>query len=99
MTSFLAAAVFVSVAFLASGGSVRADDWMFHRSAYSYSPRWGQEHGPNRFARGPYYTPQFGGVVRSGYRHLNTNVGGRGWSGDYSSHFESWYQVGGQYSY
>jgi hypothetical protein len=92
----LTLALFVAAA---TGNSVRADDWIYRGSAYSYSPRWGYEVGANRFARGPYYTPQYGGVIRSGYRHLNGNVGGRGWSWDHSSHFESWFQVGGQYSY
>ena len=98
MKSILVALI-VAAAFLASGRTAGADDWIFHESAYSYSPRWGQEFGPNRFARGPYYTPQYGGFIRSGYRNLNSNVGGRGWNGDYSNHFESWYQVGEQYSY
>jgi hypothetical protein len=90
-------------AVLAVGQSASADDWMFHGSAYSYSPRWGREVGADRFSRGPYYTSQFGGVVRSGYRNLNSNLGG-GWgrgggTWDHNSVFESWYQMSGQYSY
>jgi hypothetical protein len=92
-------------AVVAVGQSASADDWMFHGSAYSYSPRWGREVGADRFSRGPYYTSQFGGVVRSGYRNLNSNLGGgwgRGGGGgtwDHNSVFESWYQMSGQYSY
>jgi hypothetical protein len=96
----LATVVFVDAA--------NADDWMFHGSAYSHSPKWGREVGPNRFSRGPYYTPQYGGYYRSGYRHLYGNGGGwgGGWgggcgggSGDFSNYFESWWQTGGQFIY
>ncbi len=92
------------VALVLSGESVQADDWMFHPSAYSHSPRWGREVGANRFSRGPYYTPQSGGFYRAGYRNLNSNLGGGGWGwggGTYDHHsvFESWYQMGGQFTY
>lgn len=89
----------------AVGQSAAADDWMFHGSAYSHSPRWGREVGADRFSRGPYYTPQSGGFYRSGYRNLNSNLGGGwGWGSggttwDHNSVVEGWYQFGGQYSY
>lgn len=92
-------------AVVAFGQSASADDWMFHGSAYSHSPRWGREVGADRFSRGPYYTPQSGGFYRSGYRNLNSNLGGGwGWGGggttwDHNSVVEGWYQFGGQYSY
>ena len=93
----------VVVALLGMGRPAMADDWMFHDSAYSYSPRRGVEFGPDRFSRGPYYTPQYGGFIRSGFRNLHGGAGGwGGWGGgawDYSNHFESWWQFGGQYSY
>lgn len=97
-------AAFLFVAFTC--GAARADDWMFRGSAYSYSPRSGQEFGANRFTRGPYYSPQYGGYYRGGYRNLHGGVGGwgggwGGWGGswDYSNHYETWWQTGEMWTY
>jgi hypothetical protein len=94
--------LFAAILFIAATSStVRADDWIYHGSAYSHSPRWGREVGPNRFTRGPYYSPQSGGFYRGGYR----NTYGGGWSGgwgggwNYDNHAESWWQTGSMWTY
>jgi hypothetical protein len=80
----------------AAGQSARAD-WMFRRSDYSHSPQWGIETGPNRFARGPYYTQPQGAVVRFGYRNLNSNQSFKGGTWDHLHYVESWIQYAEQW--
>jgi hypothetical protein len=69
---------------------------MFRPSDYSRSPQWGVETGPNRFARGPYYTQPQGAVVRTGFRHLNSNQSYRG-TCDHFNLTESWIQYAEQW--
>jgi hypothetical protein len=97
MRRFLAACgAILALAMLAPTAS--AGEWMFKRSNYSYSPARGEEFGPNRFARGPYYSQPHGAVVRSGYRHLRGYpYGGWGYGWDNYHLFESWIQFGEQF--
>ena len=81
---------------LAAHNPVRAD-WVFKRSDYSRSPQWGVETGPNRFARGPYFTQPQGAVVRSGFRNLNSHQSFRGGTWDNLNVFESWIQYAEQW--
>lgn len=85
----------------------RGGDWMFKPSYYSNSPLRGVPTGPDRFIRGPYYTPQYGSFVRYGHRHHHSYLGsgagfgsgfGSGFGGwDHSYQHESWIQFGEQF--
>jgi hypothetical protein len=76
--------------------SIHAADWMFKPSNYSHSPSRG-EVGPNRFARGPYYSQPVGAYFRGGYRHLSSTLSSRGQTSDNLHVFESWVQFGEQF--
>ena len=87
----------MAAAILVTTNSASAADWMFKRSNYSYSPYRGQVHGPNRYARGPYYSRPRGFVVRSGYRHMHSHITVGGQSTDHLNLTESWVQFGEQF--
>jgi hypothetical protein len=91
--------VFVSavLALTAIAAPAQASEWMFKSSNFSQSPHRGEEFGPNRFARGPYYSQPHGAVVRSGYRHLRGSPSGWGHGWDNYHLFESWIQFGEQF--
>jgi hypothetical protein len=76
--------------------SADAASWIFQRSYYTHDPVTKVRIGPQA-TRGPYYAPVRGEYVRTGVRHVRSQIRVGGIVFDQYNEWDTWVQTGAQF--
>ena len=85
-----------TVLILAAASSADAASWIFQRSYYTHDPVTKVRIGPQATG-GPYYAPVRGEFIRTGVRHMRSQIRVGGIVFDQYNEWDTWVQTGAQF--
>ena len=95
MTRLLRFIALVAVLF-SGAASADAASWIFQRSYYTHDPVTKVRIGPQATG-GPYYAPVRGEFIRTGVRHVRSQIRVGGIVFDQYNEWDTWVQTGAQF--
>ena len=86
----------VAAIVICSAASAHAASWIFQRSYYTHDPVTKVRIGPQATG-GPYYAPVRGEFIRTGVRHVRSQIRVGGIVFDQYNEWDTWVQTGAQF--